>query len=447
MQQYHHFQASSLVLNSPKLNFTPPVQPPPPVWKLLSTFLRRSDLAQLQVHHANVQVNRWRHSPDVHDLNVTSRAIRIDSLAAREPHRIAYALGWQAHSGYLSVPFDPPFYRASTERAYLDTDAKILLFSDLVLKPKYSAVGMNMHKGYQAPAVTIKIVSLAATGLDFGGLVRHGNFRTARATAQSPTVYIASDGRGPINPNWSKISPEEMLKLKNIVDVRRLDLINGNLYSSYRSPLTPITGTMNINRFNGSFFNLSNDPKRQTPAMPLTGKAYTYLQNQCRLDAQVSIYLLDPLGRHRVWGTFGPSPFSILNSMTVPTRLVEFKKGNVQRIRFALQGDRKKVTGTMWAQYSGLQLELLGYKKEEIKETFFKKIVSKAANVLVIRDQNPRKSGKLVTGEMTSTREPRFSVFTLWRQGVVSGLFNNVGVPQKLAQKLSENKDEAPLPK
>ena len=447
LQQYHHFQASSLVLNSPKLNFTPPVQPPPPVWKLLSKFLRRSDLAQLQVHHANVQVNRWRHSPDVHDLNVTGRAIRIDSLTAREPRRIAYALGWQAHSGYLSVPFDLPFYRASTERAYLDTDAKTLLFSDLLLKPKYSAVGMNLHKGYQAPAITIKVVSLAVTGLDFAGLVRHGNFRIARATAQSPTVSIASDGRGPINPNWSKISPEEMLKLKNIVDVRRLDLINGNLYSSYRSPLTPITGTMNINRFNGSFFNLSNDPKRQTPAMPLTGKAYTYLQNQCRLDAQVSIYLLDPLGRHRVWGAFGPSPFSILNSMTVPTRLVEFKKGNVQKIQFTLQGDRKKVTGTMWTQYSGLQLELLGYKKEEIKETFIKKIVSKAANVLVIRDQNPRKRGKLVTGEMTSTREPRFSVFTLWRQGVVSGLFNNVGVPQKLAQKLSENKDEAPLPK
>ena len=67
--------------------------------------------------------------------------------------------------------------------------------------------------------------------------------------------------------------------------------------------------------------------------------------------------------------------------------------------------------------------------------------------MLVIRDQNPRKRGTLVTGEMTSTREPRFSVFTLWRQGMVSGLFHSVGVPQKLAQNLSENKDEAPLPK
>jgi len=153
--------------------------------------------------------------------------------------------------------------------------------------------------------------------------------------------------------------PEELLNLPVLVDSRRLDLINGNLYSGYRSPLTPIPGTLSINRFNGTFHNLSNAPQRQTPAAPLTGKAHTYLQNRCRLDAQVSMYLLDPLGHHRVWGSFGPGPFSMLNSMTVPTRLVEFKKGDVQRLRFDMQLDRQQATGTMWAEYSGLQLELL----------------------------------------------------------------------------------------
>jgi hypothetical protein len=225
--------------------------------------------------------------------------------------------------------------------------------------------------------------------------------------------------------------------------------VGGNLFSSYRSPLTPVPGKLSINRFNGTFYNLSNDPKRQTAATPLTGKARTYLQNRCRLDASVSMFLLDPKGRHRVWGAFGPGPFAMLNSMTVPTRLVKFKSGDVRRMRFDLQADRQGVTGTTWTEYSGLQMTLLSYKEEEeeIKKSLFSRIKSKVANVVVIRDQNPRKRGEFVTGEMTSTREPRFSVFTLWRQGIVSGLFHNVGVPQKIAQKLSESKDEAPLPK
>src|SRR5699024_8865268 len=125
---------------------------------------------------------------------------------------------------------------ASSERVKVDTDARLLRFEDMRLKPRYSPVGMNLHKGYQAPAVTIKVPSLTLTGLDYPNLVNHGDFRLARAVAQRPYVLIASDGRGPINPNLSKISPEEMRHLKVTVDVRRLDLVNGNLYTTYRSP-------------------------------------------------------------------------------------------------------------------------------------------------------------------------------------------------------------------
>ena len=442
-----HFQAASLVLEQPNLKFTPPAQPPPPVWKLVSKFLRRTDLARLRVNHAGFEISGLRHLPQVRDLNLTGRAIRIDSLAALTPSRIAYARAWQASSGRISAPFDPPYYRASSQRARLDTDAQTFRFEDLALIPKYSPAAMNQHKGYQAPAITIKVPVLALSGLDFAGLVRRADVRAARVLVQSPVVHIRSDGRGPINPNRSKISPEEVLKLPTIVDIRRLDLRNGNLYSSYRSPLTPIPGRLSINRFSGSFYNLSNDRRRQTAATPLTGRASTYLQNRTRLDARVSMYLLDPKGRHRVWGAFSAGPFAILNPMTVPTRLVKFRKGEVQRIRFDLRADRQGTTGTMWAAYSGLQLELLGYKEEEIRKPLLKRVISKVANVVVIRDQNPRKRGELVTGEMTSTREPRFSVFTLWRQGIVSGLFHSIGLPQKIAQKLSESKDEAPLPR
>ena len=449
LQHRRRFQARQLEVSGAKLLFIPPTQPPPPLWQLLGTVARRADLAELRVRNADVRIGRWRHSPHVQALNLTGRAIRIDKLAAAEPRRIAYALAWRGQSGQLSAPFDPPFYFASTERVTFDTDAHQLRFEAMQLKPRYSPVSMNLRKGYQAPAVTIRVASLTLAGLDFAGLVRHGDFRLARATAQSPWVLIASDGRGPINPNLSKISPEEMRKLPVTVDVRRFDLLNGNLYTTYRSPTTPIVGKLRITRFNGRFFNLSNDRRRMTPATPLTGRATTYLQDQCRLDAQLSMYVLDPRGRHRIWGTFGPGQFAIINPMTMPTRLVAFKSGDVQRIRFDMRADRQGIRGTMRTEYTGLQMTLLGYQEDEekVKKTFFKRILSKAANVIVIRDQNPRKRGKVVEGRTISTREPRFSVFSLWRQGIVSGLFDNVGVPQKLAQKLSESADEAPLPK
>lgn len=60
---------------------------------------------------------------------------------------------------------------------------------------------------------------------------------------------------------------------------------------------------------------------------------------------------------------------------------------------------------------------------------------------VVSRNSNPRANGKLAPGSLRTTRDLRFAVFGLWRQALVSGLLNSAGVPQPLAQKLSEGKN------
>lgn len=359
---------------------------------------------------------------------------------------MAYATAGQARLDGLAVLFDAPNYRATGAHLHLNTAARTLRFEGLALTPHRTPAQMNQQKGYQIPQLTVRIAELAVTGLNYPLLVRHGDVHATRATVRRPVVRIASDGRGPINPHRSIISPEEMRQVHARLDVRRLDFEDGNLYTRYRGLKSPVVGTLSINRFSGTLRNVSNEPRHQTLATPLTGTATAYLQNRCRLRAHIAIPLLDPLGRHWVWGEFGAGSFAMLNSMTVPTRLVEFKKGQVQHIDFALRADKQRVSGTLTTRYTGLQLELLSYKKGEIKQSLGKKILSKAANVLVIHDENPRKGGRVVMGDMTSKREPRFSVFVLWRQGLVAGLLNNVGLPQPLAQKISQGHDVAPLP-
>ncbi|WP_201978204.1 AsmA family protein [Hymenobacter rubidus] len=445
-QHQRRFRADSLLFDAPDLAFTPPAKRPPDLWKLLAPLARRSDLAYLAVRHGHMKVNGLAHAPTVETVDATGFGIRIDSAAKQMPARIAYARAWKASLGGLAANFEGPEYRAKGAHLHLNTTARTIRLTGLSLTPHFTPVQMNLRHGYQIPQFSVRVPELAVAGLDFATLIRHGDVHASRATVRGAVFHLASDGRGPINPHRSIITPEEMRKVHTVIDVRRLDLVGGNLYTRYRSPLSPVIGTMNINRFSGTLYNVSNDPRHQTTAHPLTGTATAYLQNQCRMTVHAAIPLLDPSGRHRVWGNFGAGAFSSLNAMTVPTRLIEFKKGQVQRIDFALQADKKQVTGTMTARYSGLQLELLSYKKGEVKQSLGKKIISKAANVLVIRDENPRKGGRVVTGDMTSKREPRFSVFVLWRQGVVSGLLNNIGLPKGIAQKISQSQDVAPLP-
>jgi hypothetical protein len=132
--------------------------------------------------------------------------------------------------------------------------------------------------------------------------------------------------------------------------------------------------------------------------------------------------------------------------MTLPTKLIEFKSGTVQRVNFDLHVDRQRVAGTMRATYSDLKIAMYKYKGGELKKPLFKRFLNGLLNGLVIRDNNPRPSGRFVTGEMSARRELRSSVFTAWRQGLISGGLHSVGVPQKIAQKLSQSTETVPLP-
>jgi hypothetical protein len=156
--------------------------------------------------------------------------------------------------------------------------------------------------------------------------------------------------------------------------------------------------------------------------------------------------MLDPQGRHHLWGSFGATPLSILNPMIKPTKLIEFKSGNVQGITFDVHADRQQVQGTMRATYSDLKIAMYKYQDGELKKPLFKRFLNGLLNGLVIRDNNPRPSGRFVTGEMSTRRDLRSSVFSAWRQGLISGGLHSVGVPQKIAQDLSQNQKTVPLP-
>ena len=128
----------------------------------------------------------------------------------------------------------------------------------------------------------------------------------------------------------------------------------------------------------------------------------------------------------------------------MPTKQLGFKSGDIQSIAFDMRADRHQTSGTMQARYTDLKFELYKYKDGEMKKPLFTRLKNGLVN-LVIRDNNPRPGGRFVTGDMTSRRELKSSVFSAWRQGLMTGLLNSAGVPQKMAQKLSQSKNTTPI--
>jgi len=446
-QHLHRLRADSVLLTTPRLTFKPPAQAPPPLWQLLQPLFNQADIRQLAISDGYLAVAGVSEKPAVRHMFGVARGLRIDSAAARPgAKRVLYARSWVGHTGRITATFQAPVYAASSAHALLNTDKKSLRFTGLALRPTLSAAQLNRRSGYQTTQLHILIPELRAEGFDFDQLSDDSHILIRRVVAERPYLETHSDGRGPINKRPSILTPEAMRHLRAHLDVRRLDLRGGTIAAVYRSARTPLPGVFVINRLNARLRNVSNDPRRMSLAHPFTGEATGYLQNQCRAQIHLTTSLLDPRGRQHLWGTFGPAPLSLLNSIITPTRLITFKSGRVRRISFDERLDRQRVSGPIRAAYTDLKINYLGYKDGQVKKTFLNRIKSGLVNGLVIRDQNPRPGGRFVVGQMTSKRERQFSTFTAWRQGLLCGLLQSVGVPDKLAQHFSQSADPTPLP-
>ncbi|RTQ47782.1 hypothetical protein EJV47_17835 [Hymenobacter gummosus] len=432
-------QADTLRLSAPTLRFAVPSQTPPPLHEALAPYLRRVLLGRLEVQRAQLRLTRLALDPRLSDISLSGRDIRVDAAAFRDPQRVLYARDWQGGSGIGEVTIDAPYYRVRWAALRLGTQARTLRITRGLISPVMSQGELSRRKGHQATHLTLRLPEVRVTGLDYWGLL-HKAVRAQTVAAPHMRLNIIGNAHYPLGNALAKVSPENVRRLPFRLDVRRLQVEDLAIRFKFTGELAKRPGYFAITRLTGAATNLTNDPRRMSAATPAVIRATAYLQDRCRFSAVARMSLLDPQGRHQVEGTFGSAPFAILNTITVPTRSARFERGQLHGIRVQLQVNRQRVTGRMWARYSDLKVDMLSTSGGgRDKQTFGTKVLSKAANVLIIRDDNPRRRGaELKDAPVRSDRDLRYSVFTIWMQGVVSGLLHSIGVPGKLAEELSE---------
>ncbi|WBA43662.1 DUF748 domain-containing protein [Hymenobacter canadensis] len=431
------FRADSLVLAAAQLALTLPAVAPPPPHQLLAPYFKDIRLKQLRITNSRLRVLGDEHRPELRQVTLLGTDIRPVAATYSKANYLYYARAWQLRAGGGRLEVSAPYYHATFGGLQADTRARQLTLASVAVAPTMSVAAMARRKGHQTAHVSVRADRLAAQGLDLFALLHDGSVLAQRVVLGRVQVATTSDGRMPINPNRSIMTPEAIGKLPVRVDVRQLRLQHADVRMSYRAPRSAQPGVMAIRQLQVTLRNLSNDPRRMSAARPLTGEATGLLQRRSFARVSLRANLLDAQGRHTLVGSLGDAPLAILNPMIEPTRGIRFRSGRIGTIRFQMQLDRQQARGTMWAPYTDLKLDLLN---RQGKRDALRRVGTTLVNGLFLRDNNPRRVGRdLQTGRMTSGRELRFSVFSLWRQGLVSGLLNSAGVPAPLAKKLSES--------
>ncbi|WP_331145490.1 hypothetical protein [Hymenobacter sp.] len=431
--QRGRFQADDLHLTGLQLLATMPAVPPPPLHEVVATYLPSFQLKQLRLTRAKMQVMGLELAPAVQGVYLTGTNIRLQPDTRGQ---LYYARAWTLRTGPARLRLDGPYYRLALESIQADTRRQLLQLENVAIAPTMSVAALARGKGHQSAHVRVRLPRLRMSGLDIEGLLEKSNLVAQRLEVNHPRVLTESDGRFAINPKVSVATPDAIGQLPFRVDVRQVRFVDLGIRMSYRSPRSAQPGVMAMQQLTGMLANVSNDPRHMSAAHPLTGQVTGRIQKLCAAELRLQANVLDPGGVHTISGRFGAAPLAMLNPMTTTTRGLRLRSGDIDYIRFQMQLDRKQAQGTMQAAYHDLKLVLLN---RQDRPGLLHRLETSVVNGVFLRDNNPRKPGEeLKAGSIKSSRELRYSVFSLWRQGIVSGMLNSAGVPGPLAKKISE---------
>ena len=431
--QRGRFQAEDLHLAGLRLLVTMPAVPPPPLYKVVEPYLPSFRLGQLRVTEAKMQLTGVDLAPAVQNVSLTGTSIHLQPDTKGQ---LFYARAWTLRTGQARLTLDAPYYRLALKTINADTRRRQLTLENVAMAPTMSVAALARGKGHQSAHVRIRVPRMRVSGLDIEALLEKGNLLAQQLEISKARVLTESDGRFSLNPNQSVATPDAIGRLPFRVDVRQIRFADLGIRMSYRSPRSAQPGVMAMQQLTGVLSNVSNNPRRMNAAHPMTGQVTGQIQHVGPAQLSLRANVLDPSGAHTISGRFGTVPLAVLNPMILPTRGLRLRSGQIEQMHFQMQLDRQRARGTLWATYHDLKLQLLN---RENRPGILHRLETSVVNGVFLRDNNPRKPGEeLKPGKVNSNRELRYSVFSLWRQGLVSGMLNSAGVPEGLAKKLSE---------
>lgn len=233
--------------------------------------------------------------------------------------------------------------------------------------------------------------------------------------------------------------PHQLLKKIDLkLNIDTIHINNVKVTYSEFDPEAKLTGYISFDRIKGTIFNATNDslPLLKNPICK--AQFHTYFMNKGSLDVFFTFNTPSKKGDFTVEGQLGNFEGTSINKITIALVKVSVQSLQISKYVFKLKGDDNRVTGAGTLYYENLKATVLKVddknleeKKEKPRKRLFgifkrKPIPTFIVNNLILKDSNPRKSGKLVVGNINHARISTKSFWgTIWG-GLGQSLFQCV---------------------
>ena len=288
---------------------------------------------------------------------------------------------------------------------------------NFTVKPQFTEAAFSKTLAHQEDLYNLEFNNIQLGGIDTRLLISRLRLEAATGTLQ-PIIKIYRD-RTVADDLSSKVGkyPHQMLQsIKFPFSVQKLAIRNGLVTYTEKASISKETGTVVFKNINGTVTNMTN-------IKDLIGK-----NNMLVLDANASFMGVSQL--HSVWklqlnssngafdvsGTAGGFDAVSLNPLIEPLGMTSIKKGQVNKLTFAMTGTDLATRGTATLLYEDLKVEVL--KKDSSDDVKKKGLQTLLANALM-KDKNPS-NGVTRSEDINYQRDATKSFFNLLWKSIFS---------------------------
>jgi hypothetical protein len=360
--------------------------------------------------------------------------IQIDSSTQYDQSRFLFAKNANLSLGKYSVPTADGLYFLGCSSIIVSADNQTLTATNVELTPRFTKQAFQKQISRRKDRYDIKIPKLVLSGVDWWKLANKEKLFARQADIYNGSLSDYVDMSKPQKPLELNNYPHQaIMKIKMPVSIDKIKMHNMSVVYEELSDASSKTGTVYFDKISGELRNFTNVPA-MAKGKNLTFNAKAIFMKKVPMNVAFNFNLAKyKTGNFSADISAGAISYALLNQLAEPLGLFSLKSGEVQKATAHMVGDNFKVNSDFLMLYNDLYIIPMKKDDEAKNGLKKKKIIGAIANLLIIKNSNPDKSGEIRNLKYVVPREQYPNFFShLWKT-MLRGIITTIGAPAKLA--------------
>ncbi|MHC2991505.1 hypothetical protein OB13_07880, partial [Pontibacter sp. HJ8] len=361
------------------------------------------------------------------NFRIEVKDLKLDSASFHQDNRAYYARSMDLQSGKATFLLKEGTYRIQAGAVKANTADGTLNIGNLRVIPLLKNAELAQRKGRAVSTLHAEVPEINISGIDYRLHSRYNHLVAELVALKKPSLRVYMDRKNFPQKGNKPLPHDFVQELKTGIALPEIKVEGMRIRYEELAPEATEKGVIRLENMDITITNVTNDKERMSAKKPAVVEAKANINGDVPIAMTVRLDLLDPNAYHTIQATLGPGNPATLNPILEPTAFMSIKSGQLQQSEVDLQLYRNKATGKLYVRYTDFKVDILT-KDEDKRQSFGKKVLSKVANKVVIKSDNPKEGEELRVGNIQVERAKHRSVFNYWKDCLMSGFRSAAGV-------------------